>query len=454
LASGVSRKSTPAAPLAILESGWIGMGWLRTLGSIDYSRSVDQDLVRLWGWLKAHVGLLIVVAGAFLRLLVYARNHNFCMDEGFLWGSIADLPAFQFSSELSQDQLAPFGFLIVERLLIGLFGATTYVARFVPLLSGLTALALFLPLALKVAPRRAALVGLTLFAFSDDQIFYSNEMKQYSLELAIAIALGLATLHAIERPFSWRIAGPLALLAIASPWFSFSAVFIVASCGLALVFSSITRRRWLAAAFWCAIGVAWGVSFAAAYKASLALLSTHTTMYVFWKFAFLPIWPFPPSVLRSYETIGILLEVFANPLNMVHPLWIGVFLPLLTLLAGAYSLARRSWPAWVVLVMPIVLAMLASALNRYPFHGRLILELVPAIFLLMALGLECFAAKVPGSSQAAYKVLLVVLIGYPCLAALNQAVFRPVRDGNRHGDLHTNLFIRYEYIMPSQLRDQ
>ena len=430
------------------------MGWLRTLGSIDYSRSVNQDMVRAWGWLKAHVGLLIVAAGAVLRLIVYARNHNFCMDEGFLWGSITNMPAFEFSRELSQDQLAPFGFLIVERLFINLFGANNYVARFVPLLCGLGALALFLPLALKVAPRRAALVGLMLFAFSDDQIFYSNEMKQYSLELAIAMGLGLATLSAIERPFSWRIAVPLALLAIASPWFSFSAVFIVASCGLALVLTSITRRQWRAAAFWCAIGVAWGVSFAAAYQASLALLSTKTTMYVFWKFAFLPLWPFPPSILRSYETIGILLEVFANPLNMVHPLWIGVFLPLVTLFAGVYSLARRSWPGWIVLVVPILLAMLASALNRYPFHGRLILELVPAFFLLMALGVESFAAKAPRGGQAAYKVLLIVLIGYPCLAGVNQAVFRPIRDGNRHGDLHTNLFIRYEYIMPSQLRDQ
>jgi hypothetical protein len=79
---------------------------------------------------------------------------------------------------------------------------------------------------------------------------------------------------------------------------------------------------------------------------------------------------------------------------------------------------------------------------------------VPAFFLLMALGVESFAEKAPGGGQAAYKVLLIVLIGYPCLAGVNQAVFRPIRDGNRHGDLHTNLFIRYEYIMPSQLRDQ
>ena len=75
------------------------------------------------------------------------------------------------------------------------------------------------------------------------------------------------------------------------------------------------RRR--DAAVWCAIGVAWAASFVAAYNASLAMLSPHTSMYIFWNFAFLPIWPLPMSVVRIYQTIGILLEVFVNPLNMV-----------------------------------------------------------------------------------------------------------------------------------------
>ena len=95
-------------------------------------------------------------------------------------------------------------------------------------------------------------------------------MKQYSLDVAVAVALGLATLHAIGRPVSARIGWAMALGAIASPWFSFPAVFIVAGCGMALILTSLVSGRLRDAAVWCAIGAAWAVSFVAAYNASLA----------------------------------------------------------------------------------------------------------------------------------------------------------------------------------------
>src|SRR5262249_51207769 len=146
-----------------------------------------------------------------------------------------------------------------------------------------------------------------------------------------------------------------------------------------------------ATAFWGVIGLAWAASFMVAYNLSLSMLSSTTTMYFFWNFAFLPIWPLPMSVERTYKAIGIVLEGWVNPLNMVHPLWLGVLLPLMTMLIGTYALARRSWAAWLVFVVPILLAMFAASINRFPFHGRLILELVPALYILIALGTERLA---------------------------------------------------------------
>ena len=429
------------------------MGWPRTLGSVDFSRPVDQDFVRLWGWVKDHAGLVIVGLGAILRVLVYLQKSQLLHGRGVL----VEQYRGSFAARVFGEALpGPTGavWILDRRARAGRFARRDDLGRrLMPLLAGLLSLALFFPLALKAVPRRAALIGLALFAFSDDMIFYSSEIKQYSLEMAIALLLGLATLHAIERPFSWRIAYPMALLAIASPWLSFSAVFVVAACGLALVVSSVSRAacgspRFGARSAWHGPQVSWP-----RITRSRKLLGDYTSMYIFWKFAFLPIWPLPMSILRTYETIGILLEVFANPLNMVHPLWVGVILPLVSLLIGIFALARRSWAAWVVLVVPILLAMLASSLEKYPFHGRLILELAPALFLLMALGIEWIAQGTAPGKPLAHKVLLVLLIGYPCLTGVNQAVFRPARDANSHGDLHRNLIIRYEDIMPSVLQE-
>jgi hypothetical protein len=426
------------------------MGKVSTEGSTLFSRSIDEDLARAWAWVKDHAGLLIVGLGVCLRLNVYARNPEFWFDELSLWGNIAGVPILEFSKELAQDQLAPFGFIILERTLVSLFGAFRPIGRLVPLLSGLAALALFLPLALKVLPRGAALIALALFALSDDQISYSSELKQYSLDVAIAIAITLATLNAVGRPISARTAWGMALLAIASPWFSFPATFIVGSCGLALILSSLCARRPRDAACWCVLGIAWGLSFVVAYKCSLAILSSHTSMYKFWNFAFLPIWPLPMSVVRTYETVGILLEVFVNPLNMMHPHVAGVLLPLMVLSLGAAALARRSWPAFVVLVAPIVLAMIASALRRYPFHGRLILELAPAFYLMIGLGAARVCDEFAGLGRLGSKIFLVALLGYPYFDGVHRAVLRVPRVHNGHGDLHKNQFLQYDYNLPIQ----
>ena len=95
-----------------------------------------------------------------------------------------------------------------------------------------------------------------LFALSDDMIYYSSEVKQYSLDVAVAVALSLATLHAIDRPVSARIGWGMALGAIASPWVSFPAVFIVAGCGSARPHQFLAGRL-RDAAIWCVIGAAW-----------------------------------------------------------------------------------------------------------------------------------------------------------------------------------------------------
>jgi hypothetical protein len=442
----------PAAGIAFFGSGSISMRRQSTQGSSLFSRSIDQEISRAWGWAKDHPGLLLVGLGVLLRLVVYARDHSMCFDESSLWGNIAGLPIHEFSSELSRDQLAPIGFMIAERALVALFGAKPIVGRLLPQLSSLVALVLFLPLALKVLPRRGALVSLALFACSDDLIYYASEVKQYSLDVALAVALALATLHAISRPMSGRIGWGMAIGAVASPWFSFPSVFIVAGCGSALILTSLSSRRRRDAAVWCAVGAAWAVSFVAAYDAARAILNPHTSMYIFWDFAFLPIWPLPMDVFRIYQTVGILLEAFVNPLNLVHPLWVGVLLPLLVFLIGAISLARRSWPAWIVFVVPILLAIIGAAMRRYPFHGRLILELVPACYLLIGMGTERLRDGIAGLSPLGYKVILVLLLGYPCLMGVNQVVFKPARDQNQHGDLHQNLFLQADPNLPIVLQ--
>lgn len=395
-----------------------------------------RPLVRL---AKERPEAVILGLGAAMRVVTYLWNRAMWLDEASLKYNVVDVSILQFSEPLSGDQLAPLGFLIVERALATFIGSRNYVLRSLPLAAGIAGLFLFARLAARVLPRRAAIVALVLFAFSDDLIYYASEFKPYSLDLAFGLGITLVSVSALGREPSARVVARMALLLAVSPWFSFASIFVVVGCGLVLLSDA---RRGRTAVLWGAMAVGWLANFAIAYQASHALLSPYTTMYRFWDFAFLPL-GFPPTREGLLKSAGLVLEVFANPLNLLIPggSQFGVVLPLMLVVTGSLSLARRSGRVFLMLVLPIALAMAASVMRRYPFHGRLLLELVPALFLLVAEGTEWFARRFPSRGDLVYRTILVTLLAYPCWDAVYHCSGRRDRPFNRHGDLHANVFI-------------
>lgn len=376
--------------------------------------------------------------GVALRVWVYLHGRGYWMDEASLLGNLEGRSPFDFTGPLSSDQLAPPGFLAAERSMIGLFGASPYVTRSIPLACGLAAVFLFRRLVGRLLEPTAAVVAMALFAFSDDLVYYSNELKPYSLDLALGLGLTLLSLSELGDPAHGRRLWALAALAAASPWLSFPSAFVVAGCGLTLLVDRWRDGRTADAARLAAIALAWGVSVLLAHRLSSRMLGPATTMYVFWNFAFPP---FPPTSLSDLgRTAGVLLETFVTPLNLVPrvlPYAFAVFAGYLGV-RGARRLARRDAAALAVLLAPAALALAAAAARRYPFHGRLILWLAPAFFALIAEG----AAEFRWRRGVAWLVfVLVLLLAYPVADALYQAVPPHYRDFNPHGDLRRNRFI-------------
>ena len=213
---------------------------------------------------------------------------------------------------------------------------------------------------------------------------------------------------------------------------------------MVLVLDALLAGRLERPCIWTGVGLGWLANFAGRLS-SLArpMLSPDTTMYRFWDFAFLPL-RLPPSRDDLLKSAGLLLEIFVNPLNLLAPggSQLGVVLPLILLIAReplpgpavAPDLppARRCRSAWP-----------SSPRSRdaIPFHGRLLLELVPALFLLIAEGTEWVARRFPSRAMIVYKIVLIVLLAYPCWDACYHAVRERNRDFNIHGDLHPNVFI-------------
>jgi len=405
-------------------------------------RPIEIDWRPIWRLIHDHPEAVMLGLGVLLRVAVYLRDRTFWMDEGSLFGNLKGKRVLGFSEHLTGDQLAPHGFLIAERALMLVLGTSRYAARFLPLFCGVAALFLFARLVRSLLARRPALVALALFAFSDDLIYYSSELKPYSVDLAVELALSLAVIDALGRPIRWAHLAALAVGTAAAPWCSFPSVFVVAGGGTTLILSALVAGRYRDALAWGTVGLGWLASFLVCYRASRSLLNPATTMYLFWDFAFLPLNPFSREGFA--KAVGIVLEVFVNPLNLVAPIWpwLGVILPVVLMLIGGLSLSRRCWAAATLLMLPIALAMIASALQRYPFHGRLILELVPAFFILIAEGTEIVYRIDPRPTKLGYKALLVLLLAYPCLTAIYRSTENRPRYFNGHGDLQDNRFIK------------
>ena len=181
------------------------MRWLSWIAeSSIWTREFRLDFKPILRFVHERPEAVILGIGVLLRVVVYLSNRSMWLDELSLSGNIVGKPVLDFSEYLASDQLAPFGFLIVQRALVPILGDSNFALRLVPLIAGVLSLYLFSLLARRVLPRRAALVALVLFAFSDDLIYYSSEMKPYSVDLAVGLAISLAAFDALGRSASSR----------------------------------------------------------------------------------------------------------------------------------------------------------------------------------------------------------------------------------------------------------
>jgi hypothetical protein len=303
-----------------------------------------------------------------------------------------------------------------------------------------------------------------MFVISDDLVYYSSELKQYATDVAIALLCTLAALRVLEQRITARRVLGLSVLAAIAPWFSHASAFVIAGVGTVLLGNALAARRWREAVALLAPTLLWSASFAASYVASRVQLSQYTTMFKFWEFSFLPL---PPRSVADWRLIGCsLLDVFVNPLDLVVPAggmaalvtsfrpdwsdlsqrmvvpalpWISVVPPIIYLTLGGTELLRRRATAAQILILPIMLAILASGLRKYPFHGRIILFLAPALLLLIANGVDLMATKT--GRRWVFPTLSTLLLLHPCLSTTYGVNSMHQRESFlSHGDLRIDVF--------------
>src|SRR5439155_2213997 len=116
---------------------------------------------------------LAVAAGVILRLLDYLDNRWLYKDERSLLENLVKIPVLDFRTTLTRYQLAPPGFLVLERLVVRLPLPTVPGARLFPLACAITAMFLVRSAARRYLSRWAVPIAVGLFALSDWLLYYS-----------------------------------------------------------------------------------------------------------------------------------------------------------------------------------------------------------------------------------------------------------------------------------------
>lgn len=330
------------------------------------------------------LGWLILLLGILVRLKVYGQNRSLFLDEANLSRNVVERVWGEFFRALDYQQYAPPGYLMLNKLSVLLIGTGEYSLRLIPLLSSIGLLFIVYALAKKlIASRWVQLVPLFLTAFSYEMIRYGTENKQYSLDalltvLLVALALQWTPKELTRgRVFLWSLLGALAV------WFSMPIVFTLAGIGLYYGHAFLRKQEYRQLGMLILTIGSWLLSFGVYYWLLLRPDIESDYLNTYHQAYFLPL---PPQSTGDWEQLGRLLLSLVH--NTVGFTVVAYVVGGAALLWGMMVLGRRHFGRLILLGIPVLACLLASALEQYSLLPRLTLFFTPLLALMMAVGTD------------------------------------------------------------------
>lgn len=350
--------------------------------------------------------ILIIVFGIVLRVSKYLPAFLLRGDElAVTLNLVSRSPVELMTRPLDYEQAAPFGFLLLIKAFITLFGPSEYVLRLVAFLAGCLSLFLMQRLLAKTGGTYGILFGLIGFTFGNYLIYYSSELKQYSTDVLWTLILFLVFHRHISKPTAGKDFVLLAVVGALAVCFSYPAVFVIAGIGVTLFLHYWREKQKL---LWLTlIGLLWLGIFSAIYIALLRHQTQDTYLITFWDnlLSFMPMPPWRDISWFPKALSGLFFVVAGLSSSLIVVIPIFIF--------GLWAfLKEKNWQWVLALTIPIAANVLVSGFQKYPFHGRLILYLLPLIFVVLGKGLDFLMGLLPNRALrlVAFAAFCVVML--------------------------------------------
>ena len=325
-----------------------------------------------------YLSVFLIIFGIVVRLIQYLNNRSLWFDEVNLALNIINRSYSELLNMLDYKQAAPPGFLWLEKLVTQLLGNNEYALRLFPFISGIVSLFAFYLLVQRFSSTVAAPIAIALFATSRYTIYYTTELKQYSSDVMIALLLSLLLIPLGRKILNYKESLKLSLIGVICICISHPAVFVLAGIE-SYYFLSSGRRKWksiLINRF--IIYVTWLVSFILLYFLTIAKTLGNEYLVSSWNARY------PDSFFDITWLFDAFGRFFYRPLGF-SSIIDGV--AIVAFIFGCIAYYRRNREAFWILLSPLIVTIIASYLQKYPFRERLVLFLVPFAFLIIAEGI-------------------------------------------------------------------
>lgn len=382
---------------------------------------------------------LFIGLGLSLAIFNLFHNRSLWLDEANLALNIVNKSIYELYMPLDMNQVAPIGFLYVEKIFSTIFGSHDWSLRLFPFMMFLLSVPLYILFALKLTNSKSlSLLSCALFTLNPTIIRYSSEVKQYSSDVLVAIMIALCTLTYSNKK-NWKGVLLNSIIGAASIWFSNVAIIFLFASGIYLL---ICNKKFIG---YAVIPIFfWLMSFFVYYYLFIHGHPTKDFMIKYWSNAN-AFWPQNLLSLDFYVFSADKIRMIFGPLLSFGGSWI---ITLLFFIIGFLSGLKDKKILFFV-ASPLFVHFLLSYFSLYPFEKRLILYLLPFFIIVIAFGINYIYEYIEkkGIKLSIYFLLLPVLLqarsAYKILPIEIEEIKKSMQYVNQNISLGDNLYLYY-----------
>jgi hypothetical protein len=336
-----------------------------------------------------------LLIGAILRTVQYGARTSLSSDEAALALNVMDRGWRDLLFQpLMHDQVAPAGFLFLEKASVAIVGTGEVAFRLFPYLFSIVSLVLFWRVSRRYLRTPAMLAALIVFAISPILVLYAGTAKQYSGDIAVTLFLLSMTLWYRDEPTGYAHAAVVGIAGGGALLLSHPGVLVAFGLGALLVVDGQQGRK--PAGQLVAISAGWMVGAAIVTYISLTAVSSLTTEYMeqYWQQGFMPpLWVGKEELLWIPVQLARMTSWFVpgipNP-RLLPEVVLAAYA--LLLLLGILDLMKRESKNAVFLAVPVIVAIIAAAVRLLPMAGRVSLFIAPTLLIGCFAGLDRIGA--------------------------------------------------------------